>query len=165
MSSPAALQTLQNSFSHPLVPSTRPIHSSHPPKNFNIQTPSFFQRHDHLPSLDQVNAFRSLYLYISPHTYIGKIAKGPLYDGAINDEFDHEAGPFGSVAAFHAWFTALYLRRVPDLNNVPDHPLRHEVADDYAILFTHGDLHRSNILISTAESVKLRAIIDWEQSG
>jgi hypothetical protein len=78
-------------------PTTRP----NSPKSFNIQTPSFFQRHDHLPSPDQVNAFRSLYLYISPHTYIGNIAKGPLYDRAINDEFHHEAGPLRICRLVH----------------------------------------------------------------
>lgn len=33
------------------------------------------------------------------------------------------------------------------------------------ITFTHGDLHRSNILVSLEDPAQVVAIVDWEQSG
>lgn len=43
-------------------------------------------------------------------------------------------------------------------------PYHKDLPDDCDIVFTHGDLHRSNIiLLSTAPRVV--ALVDWEQSG
>ena len=41
------------------------------------------------------------------------------------------------------------------------------LSDDAPIIFTHGDLHRSNILMSWDENgmPRVAAIIDWHQSG
>jgi len=45
--------------------------------------------------------------------------------------------------------------------------MRSELPDDVAITFTHGDLHRSNIIVSLEGkgAPRVLAIIDWHQSG
>ncbi|KAF4169708.1 hypothetical protein CNMCM6936_006867 [Aspergillus lentulus] len=74
-------------------------------------------------------------------------------------------GPFATVKEFHDWFTFLCRRRMPDPYSVPIEPYRYELPDDCAIKFTHGDLHRSNIVISSSRPYRTLAIVDWEQSG
>jgi thiamine kinase-like enzyme len=51
-------------------------------------------------------------------------------------------------------------------SNVAD-PCRELLSayDDSPIILTHGDLHRSNIIVSESSPVHVRAIIDWEQFG
>lgn len=75
-----------------------------------------------------------------------------------------EAGPFRSVKEFNDWFSGLYLRPVPDPENIPD-PFRQHLPDDSEIVFTQGDLHQSNIIVSSSEPVRVLAVIDWEQAG
>lgn len=52
---------------------------------------------------------------------------------------------------------------MPDPETVPE-PYRKDLPDDSEIVFTHGDLHRSNIIISSTPP-RVAALIDWEQSG
>jgi hypothetical protein len=96
--------------------------------------------------------------------YAGNIARGPLYDRAISDKYLAEAGPFSSVKEFHDWFTSLYRRPVSDPENIPD-PFRQELPDDSDIVFTHGDLHPSNMILSSRTPFRVMSIIDWEQAG
>jgi hypothetical protein len=95
----------------------------------------------------------------------GSIRRGPIYDRAINPEYRPEAGPFDSVKEFHDWFTALFKRPMPDPESVPIEPFRPDLSDDSSIVFTHGDLHPSNIILSLSEPTQIIAIIDWEQAG
>jgi len=37
--------------------------------------------------------------------------------------------------------------------------------DDTPVLFTHGGIHPSNILISTGPNPRITAILDWSQAG
>jgi hypothetical protein len=76
-----------------------------------------------------------------------------------------EAGPFDSVQKFHDWFIFLYRRRMLDPYSFPIEPFRQDLPDDSPIKFTHGDLHRSNILITPSQPYHVLAIVDWEQSG
>jgi hypothetical protein len=44
--------------------------------------------------------------------------------------------------------------------------IREQLPDDTGIKFTHGDLHRSNIIVDTAcRPPRVVTIVDWEQSG
>ncbi|KMU82144.1 hypothetical protein CISG_09580 [Coccidioides immitis RMSCC 3703] len=52
-----------------------------------------------------------------------------------------------------------------DPYSIPMEPFRSELPDDAAISFTHGDLHRSNIMVSKSEPWRVVSIVDWEQSG
>ncbi|KAB8222529.1 hypothetical protein BDV33DRAFT_229564 [Aspergillus novoparasiticus] len=76
--------------------------------------------------------------------FIGSIRKGPLYDRAFHVNYMYEAGPF---------------------RYIPVEPFRHVLPDDCAIKFTHGDLHRSNIIVTPTTPYCILALVDWEQSG
>jgi Phosphotransferase enzyme family len=96
---------------------------------------------------------------------VGNIARGPLYDRAINPRYTSKSGPFTSVKNFHDWFTFLHRRPMPDPHAVPLEPFRQCLPDDIEIAFTHGDLHRSNIILTLSSPPRVIAIVDWEQAG
>ncbi|PYH72624.1 phosphotransferase family protein [Aspergillus vadensis CBS 113365] len=98
-------------------------------------------------------------------TFVGNIAQNPIYDRTFSINHLHEAGPFPTVRQFHDWFTFLPRRRMSDPYSVPIEPYRYGLPDHCAIKFTHGDLHRSNIIITSSPPHHVLAIIDWEQSG
>ncbi|KAA8650405.1 uncharacterized protein ATNIH1004_003091 [Aspergillus tanneri] len=101
----------------------------------------------------------------SSNIFIGNIVRDPLYDRAFHIEYMSEAGPFTTVQDFHNWFTFLYRRPMVDPHSVPIEPFRHELPDNCTIKFTHGDLHRSNIIVTPSRPYQILAIVDWEQSG
>lgn len=94
---------------------------------------------------------------------VGTIARGSLYDRAISIHYLVEAGPFTSVKGFHDWFTSLYLRPMPDSRDVLK-PFRQYIPDNSDIVFTHGDLHQSNIMLSSSQPFRVIPIVDWEQA-
>lgn len=47
---------------------------------------------------------------------------------------------------------------------IPD-PYREMLPDDAQVVFTHADLHPSNIIVSPDSPSTIVALIDWEQSG
>ena len=49
-------------------------------------------------------------------------------------------------------------------SEIPD-PYRDGLPDDAEVVFTHGDLHPSNIMVSRESPCKVVALIDWRQSG
>jgi thiamine kinase-like enzyme len=52
---------------------------------------------------------------------------------------------------------------MPDPETVQE-PYRKNLPDDSDIVYTHGDLHRSNIIISST-APQVVALVDWEQSA
>jgi len=76
-----------------------------------------------------------------------------------------EAGPFTSMKQFHDWFASLYKRPMTNASVFVPDPFRQYLPDDSEIVFTHGDLHPSNIMLSSSHPAQVTAIIDWEQSG
>jgi hypothetical protein len=69
----------------------------------------------------------------------------------------------------HDWLSALVRRGKEihfdnDPSKVPD-PIRQYLPDDSKVVFTHADLHPSNIMVSADATGRLLAIIDWHQSG
>lgn len=91
--------------------------------------------------------------------------RSPLYDRVFQVSFMYEAGPFKTVRDFHNWFTLLHRRRMTDPYSVPVEPARYGLPDSCAIKFTHGDLHRSNIVVTPHRPYRILATVDWEQSG
>jgi hypothetical protein len=84
----------------------------------------------------------------------------------FTDTCSPNSGPFPSVSAFHDYFTSAYgpLRDL-DLKDRRTHPYRSFFADDFPTVFTHADLHRSNIMVSVGQNPRVVAIIGWHQSG
>jgi hypothetical protein len=95
---------------------------------------------------------------------LGHIGKQPLQDVIFESSCSPTAGPFSNVSEFHDWLTSSFGPRRHDRNK-PPHPYRHHLPDDVPIIFTHADLHPSNILVSTGSNPRVIAIIDWHQSG
>ncbi|KAI9654008.1 MAG: hypothetical protein M1829_001103 [Trizodia sp. TS-e1964] len=109
------------------------------------------------------DAWRSLEQQSMP-PYIGHVGRRPLLDIIYTNTMSPTAGPFSSVPEFHDWITKSYgpNRFSKDL---PPHPYRSFLPDNVPIVFTHGDLHPSNIILSPSPNPRVVAIIDWHQSG
>jgi hypothetical protein len=79
-------------------------------------------------------------------------------------------GPFNSVAEFHDWLSILIRTGLEQHwpgkkpSEIPE-PYRECLPDDAPVVLTHGDLHPSNIMVSTDSPCNVVAIIDWHQSG
>ena len=54
---------------------------------------------------------------------------------------------------------------MPDPYSVPLEPSRTGLPDDSTIKFTHGDLHRTNFIVTPSQPNRILALADWEQSG
>ncbi|KAI1093218.1 kinase-like domain-containing protein [Rostrohypoxylon terebratum] len=98
----------------------------------------------------------------------GHVGQRPLLDWIWVSSCAPTAGPFEGVCQFHDWFTTSFKRRRnhSDLPQEP-HPYRAHLPDDVPIVFTHADLHPSNIMISHQPPTAARvvSVIDWQQAG
>ncbi|KAH7360971.1 kinase-like domain-containing protein [Rhexocercosporidium sp. MPI-PUGE-AT-0058] len=97
-------------------------------------------------------------------TFIGDINQESLHD--VMFQTSQPAGPFTTVAVFNYWLARLR-SGAPLGQNIDSGPWRSGLLDDIPIVFTHADLHRSNIMVSQDADVMpcITAIIDWHQSG
>lgn len=93
---------------------------------------------------------------------IGSICHGPGEDRCI--EGLPLLRPFTSRTVFHDWLSWLWRRHVPDPQSIEDE-WRDLLPDNGPIVFTHGDLHQSNIIVTATSPCKVVSIIDWEQAG
>ncbi|KAL1970916.1 hypothetical protein VTN77DRAFT_2750 [Rasamsonia byssochlamydoides] len=100
--------------------------------------------------------------------FIGHIARQPLHDVIFIANSCPPAGPFATVRDFHDWFAWLPCRHNPNPPSAVN-PMRQGLPDNADIVFSHGDLHRSNILIAPCPSspggLSVCAIVDWQQAG
>ncbi|KAK6853770.1 hypothetical protein PG995_010582 [Apiospora arundinis] len=102
--------------------------------------------------------------------FLGNINRGPLVDIVFTGENTPPAGPFSSVKGFHDWLSWKLMHSNAehqpgvDPSDTPD-PYRLGLPDSSSVVFTHADLHPSNILVSTESPHHIVAIIDWQQSG
>lgn len=97
---------------------------------------------------------------------LGHVAKQPLLDIIFTDTCSATASPFSSVCEFHNWFTKTFgPNRKQDVKDIQTYPYRSYLRDDFPIVFTHADLHLSNILVSSEPNPRVVAIINWHQSG
>ncbi|KAM5477064.1 hypothetical protein MauCBS54593_000335 [Microsporum audouinii] len=94
--------------------------------------------------------------------FIGSVSRGRLLDYVLENM--PSAGPFKSIQEFNDWFSALPQRWLPDSSKYQD-PYREYLPDDGKIKFTHGDLHRGNIIISPGTNPRILAVIDWTHAG
>ncbi|KAL6306016.1 kinase-like domain-containing protein [Sparassis latifolia] len=93
--------------------------------------------------------------------FIGHVGRQPLLD-IVFDAYSN-SGPFLTVPAFHDYFSYLPLEFKASM----PHPFRSKLIDDVPIVFTHSDLHLSNMIVSAEGdgTPRVVAIIDWHQSG
>ncbi|EDU49688.1 conserved hypothetical protein [Pyrenophora tritici-repentis Pt-1C-BFP] len=94
--------------------------------------------------------------------FVGRIDRKPLLDVVFTDGVKPPAGPFNTAKEFHDWLSVLF--KEPGKLHFPD-PFRGSLPDNSRIVFTHADLHPSNIMVSANGSSHVLAIIDWHQSG
>ncbi|EGE05001.1 phosphotransferase enzyme family protein [Trichophyton equinum CBS 127.97] len=101
--------------------------------------------------------------------FLGHINREPLGDVIFTNARLPPAGPFNSVVQLHDWLTMAIKTRIrplwpgKELSEIPD-PYRSRLPDDAKVVFTHSDLHPSNIMVSETSN-KIIAVIDWRQSG
>ncbi|KAK3938006.1 kinase-like domain-containing protein [Diplogelasinospora grovesii] len=102
--------------------------------------------------------------------FLGHINREPLGDIVFTNQNRPPAGPFHSVAQFHDWISIVIKTGVRhhwtgmELDQIPD-PYRNGMPDEAEVVFTHADLHPSNIIVSKESPCRILAIIDWRQSG
>ncbi|PYI06690.1 hypothetical protein BO78DRAFT_314803, partial [Aspergillus sclerotiicarbonarius CBS 121057] len=94
--------------------------------------------------------------------YIGSISRQRVLDYVF--ETRPEAGPFPGIKEFNDWFSGLPQTRLPTSERY-ECPYREFLPDIGEIKFTHGDLHRGNIIVSSTGPPRVLAIVDWAQSG
>ncbi|OQD75533.1 hypothetical protein PENDEC_c007G04809 [Penicillium decumbens] len=73
-----------------------------------------------------------------------------------------KAGPFSNIQDFNDWFSSLPQYHFPLKY---EDPYRALLPDNGDIKFTHADLHRANIMVSSSKPARILAIVDWGQSG
>ncbi|KAL7284247.1 hypothetical protein ACG7TL_001529 [Trametes sanguinea] len=96
--------------------------------------------------------------------FVGHIGRQPLQD--VLFDTDPNSGPFPSITALLDYY-ADYATPPAVKGTIPLVSYRYELPDDGPITFTHGDLHRRNIMVSAPGDgdIRLVAIVDWHQSG
>ncbi|EPS29835.1 hypothetical protein PDE_04785 [Penicillium oxalicum 114-2] len=97
-----------------------------------------------------------------PRQYIGSISYQKVQDYIF--ESHPKAGPFSTVREFHDWFSSLPQLWLPLSKKYKD-PYRDLLPDNEDIKFTHADLHRANIIVSSSKPARILAIVDWAQAG
>ncbi|KAE8408875.1 phosphotransferase enzyme family protein [Aspergillus pseudonomiae] len=98
----------------------------------------------------------------SSNKYIGSLRQKRLLEYVFQE--GREAGAFSSIGEFNDWLSFLPQSRFPMLNRYKD-PYREFLPDTGEIKFTHADLHRGNIIVSTTGPARILAIVDGAQAG
>ncbi|KAI2616743.1 kinase-like domain-containing protein [Hypoxylon sp. NC1633] len=114
-----------------------------------------------------VEAWRTLRQETEPY-YIGHIGRQGVGDVFFSFGGDAHAGPFENLTQFHDFFARYSCRRHPEWDPREVFPELAGMTDDKPVVFTHGDLDMSNILILRGDGhcpARVAAIIDWHQSG
>ncbi|KAF8598105.1 kinase-like protein [Ceratobasidium sp. AG-I] len=131
---------------------------------------------DYLSEVDKVDVCRQLHTMLAhlrrlkqapTDPFIGNVGHGPLLDAIFTTSGAPPIGPLPTVKAFHDLYVRLpHLR--PISPNDPPRLYRSHFPDTVPIVFTHGDLHRGNIIMSPrvdGARPSVAAIVDWHQSG
>ncbi|KAF5025168.1 hypothetical protein F66182_2744 [Fusarium sp. NRRL 66182] len=103
--------------------------------------------------------------------FLGHINRDPYTDIVFTNGVLPRAGPFLLVRDFHDWLSAMIKRGKEQHwpgyaeEDIPD-PYRRLLPDDSPVVFTHSDLHPSNIMVTEGSSpCRVVALIDWQQAG
>jgi Phosphotransferase enzyme family len=94
------------------------------------------------------------------HLDSGSVGGGPVVDTIFN-KFDQPPG-HRTLKSFLDWFSQLG-SPAPFVGR--PHPDRHLLLDNVPVVFSHGDLHRDNVVVSPQDPTKVVAMIDWGSAG
>ncbi|KAL2809744.1 hypothetical protein BJX63DRAFT_404421 [Aspergillus granulosus] len=109
---------------------------------------------------------KSLHLYVN-------LARGPANTLDLlsarkflitSSSYGQKPGHFPNIEEFNDWFSSLPQSRLPASQKFKD-PNRDFLPDGRDIKFTHADLHRRNIMISSTAPFRVITIVDWGQAG
>ncbi|PYH37125.1 phosphotransferase family protein [Aspergillus neoniger CBS 115656] len=109
-----------------------------------------------------IGQLRQLRHHPSDSKYIGSISRQSPQDYVLREQ--KPTGPFSEIKEFNDWFTGLPQARLAPSDRYED-PWREFLPDTGDIKFTHADLHRGNIIVSSSGPARVLAIVDWAQSG
>ncbi|CAG8139176.1 unnamed protein product [Penicillium salamii] len=101
-------------------------------------------------------------LFTSNRIFPGSLGHQQLLDYVFQSY--PKTGPFFTVKDFNDWFSYLPQLWLPPSKKYND-PYRSLLPNGGVIKFTHGDLHRGNIIISSNKPARIIAIVDWAQAG
>lgn len=91
-------------------------------------------------------------------SFIGSFDGGPAIDSRM---FINEGGPFRTVSEYIDFVLSDPPRNWP--GSAPMHSIvRSQMRPHYDVVFTHGDLKSTNILVKGS---RIKPIIDWEYAG
>ncbi|KAI0970617.1 hypothetical protein F4678DRAFT_473059 [Xylaria arbuscula] len=112
-----------------------------------------------LSDVDRVGITNELRGYLSQlraikGSYIGGFGRTPVRDSR---RFPSDGGPFESEVEWNK-----FLLEGATAPEVVQRMVRSQLRTDHEIVFTHGDLHPSNIIVRDG---RIAAIIDWELAG
>lgn len=110
-------------------------------------------------SLIYMKTFASLSI---SNFFTGSLSRGQLSDIIIENQ--PPGGPFAITEQFNEYFSSLPWLPFTLPENFKDH-WREYLPDDGSIKLTHGDLNRSNIIVSPTTPPRVLAIIDWAHCG
>jgi hypothetical protein len=92
-------------------------------------------------------------------TISGHIGRQGVGDVILSDAGDANVGPFQNIEAFHDFFARYACPRHPEWNPRRDFPELVGLTDDRPVVFTHGDLDKSNILVSRRDGESNRHVV------
>ncbi|KAE8353780.1 phosphotransferase enzyme family protein [Aspergillus coremiiformis] len=110
---------------------------------------------------DQLSAIMKTLRQLEQHPsdqFIGSINHRHLLDYVFTVQ--PRTGPFSNIKEFNDWFALLHQLPFPHRY---DDPNRCFLPDDGKITFSHADLNRRNMIVSSNPTRVV--LIDWEQSG
>ncbi|KAF1996786.1 phosphotransferase enzyme family protein [Amniculicola lignicola CBS 123094] len=136
-----------------------------------VQGPTLAEQWDSMLVHDKQTVCNDLHVFVSRYRefrqnesaqVIGSVSHGLVPDRCLKQLPYLKLFP--TRASFQDWLSWLWRRHDPDPQSIED-PWREILSDRGPIVFTHGDLRPTNIIVTTTSPTRLVSVIDWEQAG
>lgn len=81
--------------------------------------------------------------------WVGSAGGGPVWDVVLSG-VDKPFGPFENQCAFNDWRVTMYEKfgKVHPQTATHVAAIRQKIPDEHPIVFTHGDIHRGNVIVN-----------------